>query len=489
VPGRPNGQGVATFSDRAQAMSLKEALDHATPADITRRGGTLRAEMAYSDSPMQFPKARPRSLRKKQAGEDEEAEHEDLEQMRERIAAVRLKEKRRADLTTLSGGGARQPWANDGFLQWQPSDSQHAEGADESSPASPPRDSSAGPSSPQHQASSAQSEVQSPGTKVRDAELGSDKQQGEQETDKGAEQKWDELDDVMEKALKARGLRAVISQDKGRSLVAARAFKPGDIILEQEPLAWALFPHGQQASKWAAPAARAGAPETAHEAPSHADPAPQTFRPPHGIATEMASPAGAERCHFCLKAHDNLRRCASCKYAHYCSSAHQRSDWPTHKLECARRAKSDLARPPTALVTMLAQISDLHRAAQSSKLPPPAGRRLADLKTLAAHYSKQPADRLTGYTQVIRLWAEFVGYSEDSPPPEEELRPGELLQVPQKSKKYSRRALPEMRTSTRERLQTLCRKRAKNTAKEPELRGVLRAAKNTAKEPYQKEAH
>ena len=59
--------------------------------------------------------------------------------------------------------------------------------------------------------------------------------------------------------------------------------------------------------------------------------------------------------------------------------------------------------------------------------PPPAGRRLEDLYTLAAHYSAQPAERLTGYAQIVRLWAEYVGYSESSPPPEDEMRAGDLL--------------------------------------------------------------
>ena len=323
-------------------------------------------------------------------------------------------------------------------MQWQAADSQQTAPADQAPEVSPLRDSD--PTSPLPDASSPQPREQSPASKSEQDILDEDDETLSKDPASvaGDGQVWESLDASMQAALKARGLRAVVSQEKGRSLVATRPFKPGDIILEQEPLAWALFPRGQQASKWAEEAASPAASGAAGAASGQnlaeteivgSYPSPQTCRLPHGIASEMASPMSSERCHFCLKVHENLRRCSACKYAHYCSAAHQKSDWPTHKADCARRARSDPARTPTPMVTMLAQISDMHRANSSRQppLPPPAGRRLEDLYTLAAHYSAQPAERLTGYAQIVRLWAEYVGYSESSPPPEDEMRAGDLL--------------------------------------------------------------
>ena len=47
--------------------------------------------------------------------------------------------------------------------------------------------------------------------------------------------------------LAALGLEAVMTPDMGRALVATRAFSPGDVILEEEPLAWALEAAGGSA--------------------------------------------------------------------------------------------------------------------------------------------------------------------------------------------------------------------------------------------------
>jgi hypothetical protein len=47
------------------------------------------------------------------------------------------------------------------------------------------------------------------------------------------ERKWDQLDAVMERHLATLGLRVEISESKGRSLVATRLFRAGDIVIQQ----------------------------------------------------------------------------------------------------------------------------------------------------------------------------------------------------------------------------------------------------------------
>jgi hypothetical protein len=344
---------------------------------------------------------RPRNLRKKSAPADrdslEDNDDEDLASVREAIAAARIREARRAAGVNggMPRGGGGGGWPNDGFVQWQAAaDAQASHPKASSLLGSPARSPTRQvPESPMCEVTAAR-DGGSPARPPAD----DDWREGLEQAS-GPAMEWDRLDAAMETMLQAMGLRAEMTE-KGRAIIAARPFKAGAIIIEQEPLAWALFPHGQQVSKWA---------ETT--APSHGGPA--------------TVPINAQRCHYCLRTHANLRRCASCKYAHYCCAAHQKGDWPSHSAECTRRAKGNPTRAPTAMVTMLAQVHDVKQASERPKPPPPpptglsrpsfffipkkfpspswppTGRRLVDLETLAAHYSSQPPDRLTGFAQVF----------------------------------------------------------------------------------------
>lgn len=106
-----------------QAVEVIKALHDASPSEVTRRGGKLCAEIVYADVHATTNKGRPRNLRKKHASEDEQgsADEHEMDSMRERIAAVRLKEKRRNENSTLSGGGeADRMWLCDGKTMLRP---------------------------------------------------------------------------------------------------------------------------------------------------------------------------------------------------------------------------------------------------------------------------------------------------------------------------------------------------------------------------------
>ena len=346
-------------------------------------------ELSADSGPVHSEKSgRQRNLRKKSApvcrDSLEDDDDEDLASVREAIAAARLNRDARRAAGVTSGmpreGGGRG-WPHDGFVQWRAVADAQASYPKASSPLGSPARSPTRQvhESPMCEVAAAYCSDGSPARPPADDDWWAGLEQAG-----GPVMEWNRLDAAMETVLQAMGLRAEMTE-KGRAIIAARPFKAGAIIIEQEPLAWALFPHGQQVSKWAEPAA-----------PSDRKIAASTG----GTATV---PINAQRCHYCLRAHANLRRCASCKYAHYCCAAHQKGDWPSHSAECARRAQGNPARAPTAMVTMLAQVHDLKQAAERLKPPPPppTGRRLVDLETLAAHYSLQPQDRLTGYAQVI----------------------------------------------------------------------------------------
>ena len=361
---------------------------------------------------VRFAKAgRPRNLRKKGVGgmDEEPEEEEDLVRVRQAIQEVRVKDTHRRGSAALSGGGMANPWANDGFLQWAgPSGrSEHAAKDTDSrsrSTVRPEQEEDELPQDvPEHECLA--EAWTGPGEPTKNPEP--TPREVWEELDEEMRQLlvkevWEELDEEMRQLLAAKGLRAEQRAGRGRCIIAKRAFRHGDIILEQDPLAWAFFSHGQQAKQWAEPSSlQAWANRGSDSSQSN---------------TSLAPGANALRCHYCLRTHANLRRCASCKYAHYCCAVHQKSDWPTHSTDCARRTKSDHARPPTTMVSLLAQIHDVKHAPDRPKPPPPppVGCRIKDLDTLAAHYAAQSAERKTGYAQVAMAWAEFMGFSEKS---------------------------------------------------------------------------
>lgn len=48
-------------------------------------------------------------------------------------------------------------------------------------------------------------------------------------------------------------------------------------------------------------------------------------------------------CHWCMKdgpGNDQLKYCARCKTACYCSEACQKAHWKTHKRECVQQKRS-----------------------------------------------------------------------------------------------------------------------------------------------------
>ena len=235
-------------------------------------------------------KGRPRNLRAKAAGqaregadaaadervsalleeEDQEeaaaaaeAEERELAQMRQSIAAVRLREANRAADHARSGGGVPRPWAQDGFIQWRSSEPQ-AGGVmpdKDAAPHPPPEAEDCSGVAPEPCITAAEDRASPtcitcgggpdtcPWTRAGDHHAGSTGGDAgaSPRGQAAAAQAWQEVAPAVADQLAALGLKAVMTPDMGRTLVATRAFSPGDVILEEEPLAWALEGDGGSA--------------------------------------------------------------------------------------------------------------------------------------------------------------------------------------------------------------------------------------------------
>ncbi|PKU70842.1 Histone-lysine N-methyltransferase ASHR1 [Dendrobium catenatum] len=106
---------------------------------------------------------------------------------------------------------------------------------------------------------------------------------------------------AFERALNAEGLTVSTIHGKGRGLVAAKDFLPGDVIICQEP-----------------------------------------------YASSPSKSSTGSSCDGCFST-TNLRKCSGCRIAWYCGSACQKSEWKLHQLEC--KALSSLTEDKRKMLT------------------------------------------------------------------------------------------------------------------------------------------
>ncbi|KHG02872.1 Histone-lysine N-methyltransferase ASHR1 -like protein [Gossypium arboreum] len=108
----------------------------------------------------------------------------------------------------------------------------------------------------------------------------------------------------LQASLQPRGLTLSTFHDKGRSLLAARDFYPGEVIISQEPYVCV----------------------------------------PNNSLTES-------RCDGCFSK-SNLKKCSACHVVWYCGSSCQKLEWKLHRLECQLLAKLDKERRKSVTPTI-----------------------------------------------------------------------------------------------------------------------------------------
>ncbi|KAL3914800.1 MAG: hypothetical protein SGPRY_007492 [Prymnesium sp.] len=69
----------------------------------------------------------------------------------------------------------------------------------------------------------------------------------------------------------------------------------------------------------------------------------------------VAAEAATSHCHHCFRASSPLMRCSGCRFARYCSRAHQQAAWGVHSRECSLLRKTK-HRVPGASIRLLARV-------------------------------------------------------------------------------------------------------------------------------------
>ena len=162
----------------------------------------------------------------------------------------------------------------------------------------------------------------------------------------------------------------------GRGIVAARSFSAGEVLLRANP-----------------------------------------------AAVVVQAEDAARRCHHCLQlAASQLKRCSACGHARYCSVAHQREAWKTHRCEC-RILQHTKPRVPGTSVRLLARLLDLaHADAQEAERDASATESLSAVRCLVSNLDLLSAARAREFgEQAAMLCGLLAEAHPQRPPPSAEL--------------------------------------------------------------------
>ncbi|KAG6556974.1 hypothetical protein Mapa_001390 [Marchantia paleacea] len=162
----------------------------------------------------------------------------------------------------------------------------------------------------------------------------------------------------MEQYLVDHGLKISVVNTKGRCLVANRDFRPGEIVLDQDP-----------------------------------------------YSSVLDAESKSYRCDACFICSENLQRCSACKSVSYCCTSCQRKEWKLHKSECQMMVKLSQGKqklPPPSLRLIVRLL--IKRSLQASNVFP---RTTVDnfeiVEALPTHLSQTGEERLVLYAQMSNL--------------------------------------------------------------------------------------
>ncbi|KAE8714349.1 Histone-lysine N-methyltransferase ASHR1 [Hibiscus syriacus] len=161
----------------------------------------------------------------------------------------------------------------------------------------------------------------------------------------------------LQTALQAHGLSLSSFPDKGRSLVAAKDFYPGEVIISQEPYVCV----------------------------------------PNNSLTEL-------RCDGCFSK-SNLKKCAGCHVVWYCGSLCQKLEWKLHRLECQALAKLDKRRRKsvTPTIRMMVKLYLRRKLQNENVIPVTAFDNYSLVEALVSHMLDIDENQLVLYAQMANL--------------------------------------------------------------------------------------
>lgn len=161
----------------------------------------------------------------------------------------------------------------------------------------------------------------------------------------------------LQASLQPRGLTLSTFHDKGRSLLAARDFYPGEVIISQEPYLCV----------------------------------------PNNSLTES-------RCDGCFSK-SNLKKCSACHVVWYCGSSCQKLEWKLHRLECQLLAKLDKERRKsvTPTIRMMVKLYLRRKLQNGNVIPVTAMDNYNLVEALVSHMSDIDEKQLLLYAQMANL--------------------------------------------------------------------------------------
>ncbi|XWS25196.1 hypothetical protein CRYUN_Cryun27aG0049100 [Craigia yunnanensis] len=161
----------------------------------------------------------------------------------------------------------------------------------------------------------------------------------------------------LQTSLQARGLTLSSLPDKGRSLITAKDFYPGEVIISQEPYVCV----------------------------------------PNNSLTES-------RCDGCFRK-SNLKKCSACQVVWYCGSRCQKLEWKLHRLECLALAKLDKERRKsvTPTIRMMVKLYLRRKLQNENVIPVTALDNYNLVEALVSHMSDIDEKQLVLYAQMANL--------------------------------------------------------------------------------------
>ncbi|XP_059453924.1 histone-lysine N-methyltransferase ASHR1 isoform X1 [Corylus avellana] len=161
----------------------------------------------------------------------------------------------------------------------------------------------------------------------------------------------------LQSALNEQGLTVSTVPEKGRCLLTARDFYPGEVIISQEP--YVCVPNKSSVDS---------------------------------------------RCDGCFTS-SNLKKCSACHVVWYCGSTCQKLEWKLHRLECQALSRLDKDRRKSVTPSILLMVKlYLRRKLQSEKVIPTTATDNYNLvEALVSHMSDIDEKQLVLYAQIANI--------------------------------------------------------------------------------------
>ncbi|KZV72067.1 SET domain-containing protein [Peniophora sp. CONT] len=117
----------------------------------------------------------------------------------------------------------------------------------------------------------------------------------------------------------------------------------------------------------------------------------------------------ASYCSACALPGESLRRCTTCKVAHYCDADCQNRDWSLHKKECQALLRWASAAPNAEVAVPAEPIRALGRWLWAKQKHSPTTTWAREMDGMQSHRSSLPAEAAEGHTHLAHAVVRYLG--------------------------------------------------------------------------------